>query len=97
MWPCTLLIGQGHVPHYIHVFFFACHVTSMYVDQILPLDYVMIRTCTYHATKVIDTGHDMVLKIFFYSGLTRIHVIVMNIFLFEVITHHTFAFVHVKK
>ena len=78
---------------------FFLHVTlqACTLDQILPVDYVMIRMCTYHATKVIDTGHDMVLKIFFlvrfdtYTRYCHEHIF------FEVITHHTFAFVHVKK
>jgi len=50
------------------------------LDQVLPLDYVI----------------DMVLNVlFFWSSLSRIHVIVTNMFFFEVTAHLTFAFVHV--
>ena len=57
----------------------------------------MSRHGTLDGTDLIDTGHDMILKIFFYSSLSRIHVIAMNIFFSEVIKHRMFAFIHVKK
>ena len=57
----------------------------------------MSRHGTLDGTDLIDTGHDMILKIFFQPNLSRIHVIAMNIFFFEVIKHRMFAFIHVKK